>query len=70
MLTIKLELDESVLRALVKNAFERKLGDISLEDSDVQIQVKSKQNFKSEWEEASFRAVVNKTLVNFPKDEP
>jgi hypothetical protein len=53
---VRIELSEKDLVRLVK-------GDISkmtcrdVDMSKIKIQVKSKQNYKSEWEEAEFRAV-------------
>jgi hypothetical protein len=54
--TINIELDEKLLRQLVINHLREQLGSISLKEEDVSIQVKSKQNYKSEWEEAAFKA--------------
>lgn len=60
---INLEITETELRELVHDKLKRMLGeDISLETSDINIEVKSKQNYKSEWELASFRATVNKII--------
>ena len=59
-MTVRIELSEVELRVLVKEHLANKLGDIPLEDRDISIQVKSKQNYKSEWETAAFRAVVEK----------
>lgn len=56
MLTINIEIDEKELRKLVKEHLQRLLGDMNLDESCVHIYVKSKQNYKSEWEEAAFKA--------------
>ncbi len=57
---IRVELSERDLRGLVWDHLRSMLGDdVVFDVSDVKIQVKSKQNYKSEWEEASFRAVLN-----------
>lgn len=57
---VTIEITEQELRELVIEELERRLGSIQISKEDVSIQVKSKQNYKSEWEEASFRAVVIK----------
>jgi hypothetical protein len=55
---IRVEVDEQTLKKLVMDHLEEELGEAAPDDpSRIQIQVKSKQNYKSEWEEASFRAV-------------
>lgn len=56
---MKIELTEREVRELVYDYLEKTLGDINFKKEDVQIQVKSKQNYRSEWESASFKAVVN-----------
>ena len=56
MFKLQAEIDETQLRVLVKEFFEQQ--GIGLEDKDIEIQVKSRQNYKSEWEQAAFRAVV------------
>lgn len=54
---IYIELDEKTLRQLVATYIAEKLGDsFVLDDNAIQIEVKSRQNYKSEWEEAAFRA--------------
>lgn len=62
MASISIEIDEKKLKELILAYFDEKLGDIAFEEKDVIIQVKSKQNYKSEWEIAQFRATVNKTI--------
>ena len=62
MSELKITLDEKLLEKLILNYFQEKLGDINIELKDITIEVKSKQNFKSEWERANFRAVVEKFL--------
>lgn len=53
------EIDEKELKELIRTHIARKLG-LELEDTDIQIEVKSKQNYKSEWESAAFRASITK----------
>lgn len=61
---ISLELNDQELRSIVRRHFEGKLGEIELEDSDIKIEVKSKQNYRSEWEIVEFRARVEKYEID------
>jgi len=54
---IRIEIDERALRELVLKNLGAVLGDVALDEKNLRIEVKSKQNYKSEWEEAAFRAV-------------
>ena len=55
---IKLQMTEEELTNLVIAHLSSNLGEkVSLTARDVKIEVKSKQNYKSEWEVAAFRAV-------------
>ncbi len=58
---ISLEIDEACLRSLVIDHLSRILN-LDLSSKDVSIEVKSKQNYRSEWEPAQFRAKVEKTV--------
>lgn len=53
---ISLTIDEKFLKQLIVASIADKLGNTALTTADVVIEVKSKQNYKSEWETASFRA--------------
>lgn len=57
---VKVEITEKELRELVWERLRELLGAAAdnVIATDVAIQVKSKQNYRSEWEEAAFRAVV------------
>lgn len=55
-----IEIDENELKRLVFNHLQEKLGEVPLLMTDIQIEVKSQQNYKSEWEKAAFRARVEK----------
>lgn len=57
-MTLSIELTEKELREMVYQRLRNQLGNIEFNPKDVKIQVKSKQNWKSEWEEASFRATL------------
>ncbi len=59
---IKIEYTEKEVTELILADLERKLGDIPLDEKSVHIEVKSKQNYKSEWEHANFRATYEKSL--------
>lgn len=58
---INLEIDEDCLRSLVIDHLSSILN-LDLSSKDVSIEVKSKQNYRSEWEPAQFRAKVEKTV--------
>lgn len=57
---IDIEIDEKKLRELVYRYLQDQLGSVDLDPKDVDIEVKSKQNYRSEWESAAFRARVHK----------
>lgn len=54
---IHIEIDENELRELVLNAIQERVTCADVKEKDVQILVKTKQNYKAEWEAGSFRAV-------------
>lgn len=60
--TLSIEVDEACLRKLVRRYICEDVGIDLLDDEDIKIEVKSKQNYRSEWEQASFRAIVNKAI--------
>jgi len=57
---VDIELNEHDIRELVIKHLRERLGDVDFLVADVRIEVKSKQNYKAEWEEASFRAKLMK----------
>jgi uncharacterized membrane protein len=59
---IDIEIDEKRLRELVVAEIQSRLGDIPLESKDVKIIVKTKQNYKAEWEAGEFKATYSKTI--------
>ena len=59
---VKIEIDERTLRMLVLGYLSEKVG-VQLAEKDVQIETKSAQNYRSEWERASFRARVDKEIT-------
>ncbi len=52
---INIEITEKELKQLILDEFEDKTGQ-QLDSDRIRIMVKSKQNYKSEWESASFKA--------------
>ena len=52
---IDIELNEADLKQLVVCFLSKQLGVANLDANDIDIQVKSKQNYKSEWERADIR---------------
>lgn len=54
---IRIEIDEAALKRIIMKELRDSLGDVRLDEKKVQIEVKSKQNYKSEWEPAAFRAI-------------
>lgn len=53
---IKFLITETELKQLVVAHLGEKLGNITFAPENLKIEVKSKQNYKSEWEVAEFRA--------------
>ncbi len=62
MSTLKIEIDERLLKRLVLNYLKEEMGSLPIKEEDVKIEVKSKQNYRAEWEVAAFRAVVEKSF--------
>lgn len=56
---LNIELNEDDLRKLVVEKLSKETN-LDLSVKDVVIEVKSKQNYKAEWESASFRARIHK----------
>ena len=54
---IKIELTEEDLKKMVMEKLEDSLGSLPFNPKAVQILVKTKQNYKAEWELGSFKAV-------------
>jgi len=59
---IRIEVNEETLRHIVIGYLQNKLGEVDVDPDSVRIQVKSKQNYRSEWEEAAYRAVIEKSI--------
>lgn len=54
---VDIEITEKELKALIWNHLAEKLGDSAcLDEKKISIMVKSKQNYRSEWEPANFKA--------------
>ncbi len=58
----RFEITEAEIRRAVIDYIKDHIG-VSVYANDVKIEVKSKQNYKSEWEEAAFRAHFMTTSV-------
>jgi hypothetical protein len=54
---VNIELSESDVKDIIRDYLETKLGNVEIKTQALDIQVKSKQNYKSEWETASFKCV-------------
>lgn len=54
---IRIELTEEDLKKMVMEKLEDSLGSLPFNPKAVQILVKTKQNYKAEWEPGSFKAV-------------
>lgn len=62
---IEIILTEKDLKRLVVEELRRQIGDAAskIEENDVNIETKSSQNYRSEWEAgAGFRAKIDKTF--------
>jgi len=60
-MNISITLTEIELKKIVFEHLCERMGKLSLCPEDVKIEVKSKQNYKAEWESAAFRATINKS---------
>lgn len=61
---IQIEINESKLKELAHDYLCNQLGEAgaAFGSKDIKILVKSKQNYKSEWEEAAFKASIDLML--------
>ena len=66
LMNIKIILSEMDITRLVMAEIQNKLGDIQLGNGDVKIMVKTKHNFKAEWETGEFQAVYQ-NYTDLPK---
>lgn len=55
---MRVEIDEKTLRELIEEHLRKQLGSVNFEAAQILIEVKSKQNYRSEWESSAFRAVL------------
>lgn len=58
---VNIEIDEKELRRLVVCAIQEMVSFEDVKESDVQILVKTKSNYKAEWEPGEFRATYNRS---------
>lgn len=61
-MTINVDINEQAVRELIADYLTEKTGQ-PCNPSKVKIEVKSKQNYKSEWEAANFRASYSAELA-------
>lgn len=55
-MTTTVMLNKEDLKRLVLEEIKKRLGDLPFDMATIKIETRSKQNFKSEWEDADFRA--------------
>lgn len=60
--SMKVEITEDKVKELIVSYLHDITGNPSIEIGDILIEVKSRQNYRSEWEVASFRAQYNTIL--------
>lgn len=58
-MNIDVTINEDQLRKLILAYLSEQLGEVQFDPKYVKIEVKSKQNYKSEWEAAAFRATLS-----------
>ncbi len=63
---ITIELDEKTIRQVLADYINEKLGSLRVDPTSVKLLVKSKQNYRSEWEEAG-AVYTNKTAAYIPE---
>ena len=59
---LKVELNETDVKYIVKKYLEENLNRY-IEDTQIKMEVKSKQNYKSEWETAAFRVTYSSSKL-------
>ena len=59
--SICIKLNEKTLKNLIFKYIQEKMGSMDISVNDIKIEVKSAQNYKSEWEKAEYRAVYEKS---------
>ena len=62
MSKLYIELDENKLTELIIDYLSEHMGINGITIEEIDIQVKSKQNYSSEWERAAFKAVIEKRI--------
>jgi len=58
-MNIKIEINEKQLTEIIINHLLEKVSELDFDKENLKIEVKSIQNYKSEWEIASFKATYN-----------
>lgn len=67
---IDIVIDEKELRRLIIDELARKLEGVTFMSDDINIEVKSKQNYRSEWESAAFRATLKVDTLSNVRPKP
>jgi hypothetical protein len=58
MMKINIEVTEKQMQRLILEYIQNTIPNIQVQLSDILIMVKSKQNYKAEWEKADYRATL------------
>lgn len=56
---LKIEVDENKIKELIVDYIEKMLGELTLDPKDIHLLVKSKQNYRSTWEDAGVLVTSN-----------
>ncbi|WP_216364578.1 hypothetical protein [Moorella sp. E308F] len=59
IMKININYDTNDLKRLVLNDLKLKLPGVNFKETDIEILVKTKQNYRAEWENGDFKAFVN-----------
>lgn len=60
-MNIEIQMTEEQVKELILSHIAQQLGNIPFDKTRVLIETKSKQNYKSEWEQAAFRVTYKTT---------
>lgn len=58
-MNVTIEITETDLKKMIVDRLNKEVPGADVKETDVRIEVKSKQNYKSEWESAAFRASIS-----------
>lgn len=57
---INIEITEQEAKKIISDYLQKELGGVEIDEKQIIFEVKSKQNYKSEWEQADFRVKYHK----------